>query len=104
MCSSDLPADSGRTEPVCLGFRLDRMGGTTSGVCQATLLVDGQPAGLLHSFTHSSQFPWKEGNECEIELPIALTNNKNSFSVELRPKLGTDPLKVARVWVYEYTK
>ncbi len=98
------PSDSGRTEPVCLGFRLDRMGGTTSGVCQATVLVDGQPAGLLHSFTHSSQFPWKEGNECEIELPLALTNNKNSFSVELRPKLGTDPLKVARVWVYEYTK
>ena len=98
------PSDSIRTEPVCVGFRLDRMGGSTAGICQATVLVDGQPAGLLHSFTHSSQFPWKEGNECEVELPRALTDGRNSFTVELRPRLGTDPLKVARAWIYEYTK
>jgi len=98
------PSDTGRTRPIGIGLRLDRMGGTTAGICQATVLVDGQPAGLVHSFTHASLFPWKEGNECEVELPRSLTDGKSSFTVELRPRLGTDPLKVARIWVYEYSK
>jgi hypothetical protein len=98
------PLDAGPTSPIGIGFRLDRSVGATGGVCQAAVLVDGQPAGLLHSFTHSTLFPWKEGNECEVELPRSLTDGRASFTVEVRPRLGTDPLKVARVWVYEYLK
>jgi len=47
---------------------------------------------------------WKEGGQCEVELPRALTDRKSTMTVELRPRPGSDPLKVARVWVYEYTK
>ena len=98
------PADADPTRPIGIGLRLDRIGTATAGVCQAAVLVEGQPAGLLHSFTHSTLFPWKEGNECEVELPRSLTDGRTSFTVELRPRAGTDPLKVARVWVYEYSK
>jgi hypothetical protein len=49
-------------------------------------------------------FVWAEGGECEVELPRALTDGKSSVTVELRPRAGSDPLQVARVWVYEYTK
>ena len=90
--------------PVAIGFRLDRLGGPDTSVCQAELYVDGDYAGLLHSFTHSGVFPWKEGGECEVELPIALTRGKASFEVEVRPVAGTDSLRVAHVWVYEYLR
>lgn len=91
-----------RGRPVGIGLRLDRLGGAGLTVCQADVFVDGQPAGLLHSFTHNPNFPWKEGNECEVELPRALTDGKAAFTVELRPRPGSDPLRVARVRVHEY--
>lgn len=87
-----------------IGLRLDRLGGPNLGVCQADVFVDGRPAGLLNVFTHNAVFPWKEGGECEVELPRALTDGKSAFTVELRPRAGTDPLRVARLWVYEYLK
>ncbi|MCR9245795.1 MAG: DUF2961 domain-containing protein [bacterium] len=90
--------------PLTIGLRLDRLGGATMGVCQADVFVDGQPAGLLHVFTHNSVFPWKEGAECEVGLPIALTRGKPGVTVELRPRPGSDPLQVARIWVYEHLK
>ena len=73
-------------------------------MCQAEVFVDGVYAGLLHSFTHNVAFPWLEGGEVEVELPLAATNGKGSFVVELRPRAGTDPLNLARAWVYEYSK
>ncbi|MBL8723101.1 MAG: DUF2961 domain-containing protein [Planctomycetes bacterium] len=90
--------------PLSFGLRLDRFGGPGLGLCQADVLVDGQPAGLLHIATHNQVFQWKEGGECEVDLPRALTDGKASVTVELRPRAGSDPLKVARVFVYEYTK
>lgn len=90
--------------PLAIGLRLDRLGGPTLGLCQADVFVDGQPAGLLHVFTHNNVFPWKEGGECEVVLPIALTAGKAQMEIELRPRAGSDPVKVARVWVYEYLK
>lgn len=98
------PGDVPVVRPYAVGFRLDRLGGQSSTVCQADVFVDGQPAGVLHSFTHSSVYPWKEGGECEVELPRALTDGKAAFTVEVRPRAGTDPLRIARAWVYEYTK
>jgi hypothetical protein len=97
--STETPED----RAIGLGFRLDRLGSQLS-VCQADVFVEGQPAGLLHSFSHNAVFPWKEGGECEVELPRALTDGRASFTVEVRPRPGSDPLKVARIWVYEYTK
>ncbi|MEC7584997.1 MAG: DUF2961 domain-containing protein [Planctomycetota bacterium] len=96
---------AGHTDrPIAVGFRLDRLGGPNTGICQAEIYVDGEYAGLMHSFTHSGVFPWKEGGECEVELPIALTEGKASFEVEVRPVDGTDPLRVAHVWIYEYLR
>jgi hypothetical protein len=92
------------TRPIGFGCRLDRFGGPGSSLCQAEVLVDGVRAGLLHSFTHGTVYPWKEGGECEVELPRTETDGKNSFLVEIRPRPGTDPLRVARIWVYEYLR
>lgn len=89
---------------VCVGLRLDRLGGASLGVCQADVWVNGQRAGLLHVYTHNMVFPWKEGGECEVELPHALTDGLRQFTVEIRPRLGSDALKIARVFVYEYLK
>lgn len=100
----DRPNEGQTTAPVAVGFRLDRLGGASLKVCQADVLVDGVPAGLLHVFNHNPVYPWKEGGETEVELPRALTDGKASFVVELRPRAGTDPLKLARVWTYEYSK
>ncbi|MCA8973216.1 MAG: DUF2961 domain-containing protein [Planctomycetes bacterium] len=96
--------DADLQDPCAVGFRLDRLGGAGLGLCQADVFVDGQPAGLLHVFTHNEVFPWKEGGECEVNLPFELTKGKSSFMVELRPRVGSDPVNVARVWVYEYLK
>ena len=96
--------DKQKQRGVCVGLRLDRLGGTTLGVCQADVRVNGQYAGLLHVYTHNVVFPWKEGGECEVELPRALTDGLSQFTVEIRPRLGSDALKIARVFVYEYTK
>jgi hypothetical protein len=90
--------------PVGVGFRLDRLGTSASSVCQADVFVDGVRAGLLHCFTHSSVFPWKEGGECEVELPRRLTDGKATFVVEVRPRTGSDPVRIARAWVHEYVK
>ncbi len=90
--------------PLTIGLRLDRLGGPSTGVCQADVFVDGEYAGLIHSFTHNAVFPWKEGAECEVGLPVALTDGKAGMAVELRPRAGSDPFKVARIWVYEHTK
>jgi hypothetical protein len=90
--------------PAAVGFRLDRLGDPTTTVCQADVFVDGVHAGLLHCFTHSAVFPWKEGGECEVELPRATTDGKVAFTVEVRPRQGSDPLRIARAWVYEYLK
>ncbi len=98
------PTDSATDRGLAVGFRLDRLGGPSLGVCQADVLVNGQPAGLLHVFTHNDVFVWKEGGECEVELPRALTDGQSTLTVEIRPRVGSDPVKVARVWVYEYTK
>ena len=98
------PVEAFRNRPMAVGFRLDRLGGPATKICQADVLVDGQPAGLLHCYTHNGVFPWKEGGELEVELPRALTDGKAAFTVELRPRLGSDPLRLARAWVYEYTK
>jgi hypothetical protein len=96
---SDLKDDHG----FCVGYRIDRLG-TGMRITDADVLVDGVAAGLLHSSTHSSVFPWVEGGEAEVELPRALTDGKASFVVEIRPRPGSDALKVARAWVYQYTK
>ncbi len=98
------PVSLHRHRPMAVGFRLDRLGGSHSKFCQADVLVDGQPAGLLHCYTHSGVYPWKEGGELEIELPRALTDGKASFTVEVRPRAGTDALRAARAWVYEYVR
>jgi hypothetical protein len=98
------PSDASNDGGIGLGFRLDRFGGPTLTRCQADVYVDGQRAALLHVPTHNGVFVWKEGGECEVELPRALTDGKASFTVELRPRPGSDPLKVARAWVYEYVK
>lgn len=90
--------------PYAIGLRLDRLAGANATICQADVFVDGQPAGLLHSFSHNAVYPWKEGGECEVELPRALTDGKQAFTVELRPRAGTDALRVARVWVYDYLR
>lgn len=86
-----------------VGLRLERLG-TGLGVCQADVYVNGQHAGLLHVVTHNPVFPWLEGGECEVELPRALTDGKATLQVELRPRPASAPLRVARVFVYEYTK
>jgi len=91
-------------QPIGVGLRLDRLGGPELTVCQAEVFVDGEYAGLLHAFTHNVVFPWLEGGEVEVELPLATTNGKASFQVELRPRAGSDPLNLARAWVYEYSK
>lgn len=98
------PTTSDTARGLAIGFRLDRFGGPTLGVCQADVLVDGKRAGLLHVATHNGVFVWKEGGECEVELPRSLTDGNSSVTVELRPRLGSDPFKVARAWVYEYVK
>lgn len=97
------PATVGSLAPIGIGLRLDRLGSNLK-VCQADVLVDGQPAGLLHCCTHNPVFPWKEGIETEVELPRALTDGRNTFLVEVRPRIGSDPLQLARVWVYDYAK
>lgn len=91
-------------QPIGIGLRLDRLGGASLKYVQADVLVDGQPAGLLHCCTHNPVFPWKEGAEVEVELPRALTDNRAAFTVELRPRPGTDPLQLARIFVYRYTR
>lgn len=98
------PSDAATDGGIAIGLRLDRLGGPTLGRCQADVYVDGQRAAVLHVTTHNGVFVWKEGGECEVELPRALTDGKASFQVELRPRPGSDPLKVARAWVYEYVK
>ncbi|MCA8949142.1 MAG: DUF2961 domain-containing protein [Planctomycetes bacterium] len=100
----DVQRPSENDHPLAIGLRLDRLGGPSTQVCQADVFVDGEHAGLLHVFTHNGVFPWKEGGECEIELPIAVTKRKAGMTIELRPRPGSDPLKVARIWVYEYVK
>ncbi|HLQ38145.1 MAG TPA: DUF2961 domain-containing protein, partial [Planctomycetota bacterium] len=97
-------SDPSAQRPIGFGCRLDRSGTMATGVCQADVLVNGQPAGLLHCATHSALYPWKEGGEVEVELPRALTDGLPTFTVELRPRAGADPLRLARVWVYEYLK
>jgi hypothetical protein len=99
----DRPDEASGQMPVCIGFRLDRLGAAGMALCQADVLVDGRPAGLLHVFTHNPTYPWKEGGEAEVELPRALTDGKASFMVEVRPRPGSDPLRIARIWVYEYS-
>lgn len=98
------PQDSSHQLGLAIGLRLDRLGGPNLGLCQADVFVDGQAAGLLHVFTHNSVFAWMEGGECEVELPRSLTDGKAAVTVELRPRSGSDPLKVARVFAYEYVK
>lgn len=89
---------------LAVGFRLDRLGGPGLQVCDADVYVDGAPAGRLHVFSHNPVFPWKEGGECEVMLPRRLTDGRSSLVVEVRPRNGSDPLKIARAWVYEYTE
>jgi hypothetical protein len=96
------PGDGQPHHGFAIGLRLDRLGGPTLGTCQAEVFVDGLPAGLLHVFTHNAVFPWKEGGECEVVLPLALTAGKATFTVELRPRPGSDPLAVERIWVHEF--
>jgi hypothetical protein len=98
------PVDGSTSRGLAIGLRLDRLGGPTLGLCQADVFVDGRPAGLLHVYTHNDVFVWAEGGECEVELPRGLTDGRSAVTVELRPRAGSDPLQVARVWVYEYTK
>src|SRR5947207_2198484 len=87
-----------------IAVSLDRLGGACMALCQADVKVDGMPAGLLHVFTHNPTYPWKEGSEAEVELPRALTDGKSSFVVEVRPRPTSDPVNIARIWVYEYSK
>ncbi len=96
--------EKARSRGVGIGLRLDRLGAAPLGVLQADVFVNGQPAGLLHVYTSNLVFPWKEGGECEVELPLALTRGLSQFTVELRPRPGSDPLKVARVFVHESLK
>ncbi len=98
------PDPARSTAPVAIGCRLDRLGGGALTFCQADVLVDGAPAGVLHCTTSNPVFPWVEGGEVEVEIPRALTEGKTAFTVELRPRAGTDPLLLARIWVYEYVK
>lgn len=97
-------AEGSLTRPIGVGFRLDRLMSGSAQVVRADVLVDGQYAGLLHCPDHSSIYPWKEGGELEVELPRRLTDGKAGFSVELRPRPGSDPVRLARAWVYEYLK
>jgi hypothetical protein len=97
------PTDGTLHRGLCVGFRVDRLGGTLAP-CQAEVYVNGQRAGLLHVVTHSPVFPWVEGGECEVELPRALTDGKATLQIELRPRPGSAPLRVARAVVYEYVK
>lgn len=98
------PDDLNNQRPLAIGVRLDRLGGPNLRLCQADVFVDGRPAGLLHVATHNQVFLWKEGGELEVELPRALTDRKSSMTIELRPRPGSDPLRLARIWVYEYTR
>jgi hypothetical protein len=100
---ADHSNDTALQRPLGVGFRLDRLG-TTLQVLDADVLVDGQPAGLLHVWSHNALFPWKEGGEAEVELPRSLTDGKRHMTVEVRPRLGSDALNIARIWVYEYSK
>ena len=75
--------------PIGIGFRLDRLGGPNTTICQADVYVDGVHVGLLHSFTHSPIYPWKEGGECEVELPRSETDGRDAFQVEIRPSWST---------------
>jgi hypothetical protein len=97
------PSDAQGDQGFCVGYRIERLG-SGMRITDADVLVDGFPAGLLHSSTHSSVFPWVEGGETEVELPRALTDGKASFVVEIRPRPGSDALRIARAWVYQYTK
>lgn len=87
-----------------LGFRLDRMRTGSGGVMQARVFVDGYFAGLLHSFTTNPVEHWKEGGECEVELPKALTRGKATITVEVRPVPGTEPLRIGTITVYGYNR
>lgn len=97
------PAGSANNAPLCVALRMDRMGGALPPA-QADVFVNGQYAGLLHVCTHNPVFPWVEGGECEVELPRALTDGRASLRVELRPRIGTAPVRIARATVYEYLK
>jgi len=99
-------AETATNHGYAIGLRLDRLGGSSMGVCQADVLVDGEYAGLLHVCTHNEVFPWKEGGECEVQLPRALTDNKTHFTVQLEPRTGPgiDDLNIARIKVYSYLK
>ena len=37
-------------------------------------------------------------------VPVPGVDGKAGMAVELRPRAGSDPFKVARIWVYEHTK
>lgn len=87
---------------VGLGFCLDRPRTPSGGVCQADVFVDGQHAGLLHVWNSNSFFRWKEGGETEVEIPRRLTDGKGSVLVELRPRPGTEALRLGRIDVYRY--
>ena len=88
-----------------IGVRLDRQRATgVTTRAQAEVYVDGQFAGLVHAWTSNPTFRWKEGGELEVELPRALTAGKTQFRVELRPRANTDPFRLARAWVYGYTR
>ena len=89
---------------LCVEFRLDRQRLGTGGICQAELLVDGQPAGLLHSWTSNNRNRWKEGGELEVELPRNLTDGKASFVLEVRHVAGTEPLRIGAIRVHGYTR
>ena len=85
-----------------LGFRLDRDRTPTTTFAQADVYVDGFHAGLLHAWNSNEFFRWKEGGELEVEIPAALTRGKSGFTVEIRPRPGTDAVNLARIEVFGY--
>ncbi len=91
---------TGLDRGVCLGFRLDR--GGAESFTQADVLIDGQQAGLLHAATSNQFYRWREGGDLEVELPRALTDGKTTFTVEIRPRQGGDPLRIGHIFVYRY--
>ncbi|MBK8978324.1 MAG: DUF2961 domain-containing protein [Planctomycetes bacterium] len=89
---------------VCLEFRLDRQRVGNGGIAQADVLVNGMPAGLLHSWTSNERNRWKEGGELEVELPRTLTDGLTSLQIEVRHVVGTEPLRIGAIRVHGYTQ
>ena len=74
------------------------------GIAQARMFVNGNYAGLLHSWTSNALNRWKEGGELEVELPRSLTDGLTQFTVEVRHEPGTLPVRVGAIRVYRYLR